>query len=131
MPALVVAIAGKPASSITRALATSQTFGSSSGFGPRCICRKFMALSFCSSEAGMILILHVLYKLTHTDDGPTYGAPTNFLFLVVCGHSQGIEATVETFQHGLGSDSCAYAAGGAMLDIDRGSYRDLITFAKW
>src|SRR6185437_8034776 len=44
-----VARAAKPASSKTRALATSHTFGKSRRRGPRCIERKASALLFCFS----------------------------------------------------------------------------------
>ena len=46
-PALEVAMAGKPASSITRALITSQALGRTSIRGPACRARKSWAFCNC------------------------------------------------------------------------------------
>src|SRR2546430_14482928 len=52
MPALVVAMAGKPASSTTRAVATSQAFGNTRRRGPWCRARNAWAFS-CGVRDGI------------------------------------------------------------------------------
>src|SRR5882762_11911943 len=54
MPALVVAIAGLPSSSSTRALATSQALGSTNVRGPRC---NFLSSSAFRPCAAVFMVL--------------------------------------------------------------------------
>src|ERR1700747_2349517 len=57
MPALVVAMAGKPASSTNRALATSQALGRTRRRGPWCRARNASAFCRCVDGMGSLLFL--------------------------------------------------------------------------
>src|SRR5271165_46477 len=75
------------------------------------------------------LPLHLLHELADADHRPADRAAANLLRVVAGGHAQGIEASIERFQHRLGLDPRADAAGGAVLNVDRRPHRDLIALA--
>src|SRR5208337_1968375 len=98
MPAEVVAIAGNPASSKIRALATSHAFGKMRMDGPRWSCRNCIALLLCdsitfSSFTGCIagwlrqfaasFILHALDETGHVHHGAPHRPPPDFLSSVM------------------------------------------------
>jgi hypothetical protein len=73
--------------------------------------------------------LNLLNKLANADHRSTHTSPANFLHIIVCSHTQGVEAPVERFQYRLGPNVCANAARCPMLNVNGGSHRDLIALA--
>src|SRR5579864_9403355 len=138
MPALVVAMAGNPASSTIRALATSQTLGSSSTSRAECRARNASAFFFCSRfgiqrnwMCSAVPVLHLFDEASHAYDGAPYLTTADFLRIIVSCDLHDVEAAIEGFEHCFGFDACANAAGGAMFHVDRGSHGDLVAFAVW
>src|SRR5579864_771252 len=136
-PALVVARAGNPASSMMRELATSHTFASTSGFLPRCNALSASAFFFCSrfairwhwmrsARAG----LHLFQEFGDVNHGASHRPSSNLLCVVTGRHTQGVETSVEGFEHSFSLNSRTDPARGAVLDVDRSSYRDLVVFAE-
>src|SRR5579863_5099465 len=147
MPALVVAIAVNPASSIIRALATSQTLASSNSFEAECMARKASAFFGCSRLAtggtaalrGVVVFrffvisaswsFRLFPETCRVNNSPAHRTATDLALIVAGDHPQGVKAPVEGFEHGFGFDVCPDTAGGAMLDVDCGSDRDLVLVA--
>src|ERR1019366_4836242 len=146
MPAEVVAIAGKPALSKMRALATSHAFGRMSTAGPRWSCRNCSALTVWDSIGPSFLLIfgmwvaaassaasffaHALDKTGDVHDGASHRAAADFLGAVVSADAHGIEASVKGLQFGLGVDLHSDAAGRAVFDVDGDSHRDFTVLAK-
>src|SRR5208337_4728632 len=145
MPAEVVAIAGNPASSKIRALATSHAFGKMRMDGPRWSCRNCIALLLCdsitfSSFTGCIagwlrqfaasFILHALDETGHVHHGAPHRPPPDFLSSVMGTHAHRIKPAVKRFQFRLGVDSHPDPAGCPVFDVDRDAYRDFSLFAE-
>ncbi len=81
------------------------------------------------SDASNSFGFHSLDELADADHGPAHRAASDFLRVVAGGHAQGIKMAVKRFEHGLGFDAGADAAGGAMFNVDGCSDSDLIAFA--
>src|SRR5512141_2252004 len=117
MPALVVAMAGEPSSSRMRALATSQTFTSTRGAAAKCNVRNCSAFFICSAAGigtSLTPVLHFVQEFGNTDHCPAHRAAPNFLRIVARRHAEGIEASIERFEHGLSLDLRTHAAGSAV-----------------
>ena len=78
------------------------------------------------SPAGVV---HLFQKLAEPDDCPSYRSAPDLLQVVTRGDAHGIETAVESLQHCFDLDVRTNPAGGAMFDMDRGAYRDLVAFA--
>src|SRR4029077_19668469 len=131
-------MAENPEFSTTRALATSQTFGSNSTSLPECIARNASAFFFCPSVGihrnwmrSADGVLHLFNEASHADDGASYRSTANFLGVIASRDAQGIEAPVERFEDSFSFDGGANAAGSAMFDVDRRAHADLVAFAIW
>src|SRR3981081_596007 len=128
-------MAPKPASSMMRALATSQTLGSSRITFPECVARTADAFFVCRSTFSICCVLpiwsaaatlYLLHKFADAHHCTSYGSPSDLLDLVTGGDAQSVEAAIERFQHSFSRDASANTAGGAVLDVNGGTYRDLI-----
>src|SRR5579872_611117 len=132
-PALVVAMAGKPSSSIIRALTTSQALTSTRVALPECSARNVSAFCLCSTilsatgiAASTALVFHPRLKFADTDHGAAHRSSSNFLLVVTNCDPQSVEATIKEFQNRISSNLRANAAGRPVLDVDRSSDRDFI-----
>src|SRR6266478_2892413 len=137
MPAEVVAMAGKPASSKMRALATSQTLGSTSTPGPRCRCRNCMALSaresmpYFSSQtilAPPSLLSHPLQKSREMHNGASHGPAPDFLYAIMCCNAHDVETSVERFHFRRRANAHPDSARRPVFDVDRNADRDFSIF---
>src|SRR5579872_7129123 len=141
-PALVVAMAGKPAASMMRALATSHTLGSKSTSPLTCIARNASAFFTCSGfgmttnwmqSPGGVLHLYLFGDLFRKSgnayDRSADRAAADLLCVVAGGDAKCVEASVERFEQGFGFDASADPAGGAVFDVDRCADGDLVAFA--
>src|SRR3989442_3321210 len=137
IPAEVVAMAGKPASSKTRALATSQALGSTSAPGPRCRCRNCIALSawesmsFFSSQtilAPASSLTHPLQETRNMNHGAAHGPAPDFLYAVVCRNAHDVETSVERFQFRRRANAHPDPACRPVFDVNRNADRDFSIF---
>src|SRR5580765_1211850 len=137
MPADVVAMAGKPASSKMRALATSQTFGSTSTPGPRCRSRNRRALSALESINSLSsqtilalpgLIPHPLEEARDMHHGASHSPAPDFLYAIVRFDPHDVKPSVERLQFRRGANAHSDAAGRAVLDVDRNPNRNFSLF---
>src|SRR5208282_4397552 len=144
MPAEVVAIAGKSASSKMRALATSHALGRMSTPGPRWSCRNWSALTVWGSITSLVLtrgrlvlagsaaaslFAHALDETGDVHHGASHRAAADFLRAVVGTDAHDVEAPVKRFQFRLGVNVHSDAAGGAVFDVDGDSHRDFTLVA--
>src|ERR1700757_5246619 len=97
-----------------RALATSQTFGSTTAPSPVCIARKASAFFVCSRFGihgdwmrSPAAALHLFEELADAHQRPSHSPTANLLLVIASGHSQCVEASIERFKNCLGFDVCA------------------------
>ena len=63
------------------------------------------------------LHLYLFDEAANTHHASSYGPASDFPDIIPRGDAQRVEAAIEGFQHCLGLDAGADAAGGAMLDV--------------
>src|SRR5439155_25194423 len=73
--------------------------------------------------------LHFVEEFRHGHYRAIYGASSDLLDVIACGHSERVEAAVKGLQHCFGKDMRSYSAGGAMLNVDCRAYRDFSVVA--
>src|SRR5271165_446100 len=72
---------------------------------------------------------HLLNKLPNAHNSAADSAAADFLNIIACGHAQNIKPSVKRLERSLRLGVRPNAAGRPVLNVDRSSHRDLVSFA--
>src|SRR5207237_3463147 len=81
------------------------------------------------APASFCIFWHLCQKFCDVNDRPVHSSAANLPPVIPGGYTHGIKLSIERLEHCLSLDPGPDSACRAVLDVDRGTDRDLIAFA--